>query len=101
MEERNYSKYSSNYKPEGGYKFNSDENTRVLSDHITKNDNTEDKRAQLLKKHGNIEKVMKEILSRLETNWKNYKAEDENRNTNMANLKTFLEDAYVLLNYIQ
>ena len=72
-----------------------------MSDHITKNDNTEDKRAQLLKKHGNIEKVMKEILSRLETNWKNYKAEDENRNTNMANLKTFLEDAYVLLNYIQ
>ena len=59
IEERNYTKYfSSNYKPEG-YKFNSEENNRVLNENIAKNENGEDKRTQLLKKHGNIEKVLK------------------------------------------
>ena len=46
-------KYGSSQKIER-YKFGNEENSRVLNEHAIKNEAADDKRAQLLKKHGNI-----------------------------------------------
>ena len=73
---------------------------KILSDH-SKNEATDDKRTQLLKKHGKIEKILKEIMGKLEADWAICRREQEERKGHMNTMKMLLQDSYVLLKYIQ